>query len=164
MVTSFHILEIFQLMVARKLPHFPMYEIHPNPFKTIYLSIYLSIYSCCSNLEHKASVKHFVSLQFLNFRQSVGLLGWEISLTQGRYLHRMTQTQNKRKQTSMPSVGFEPTNPMSERTKTFHALDRAATVIGIISNTLPKVTLRLIFLPSSVFISNIMTYFKQGGF
>jgi hypothetical protein len=33
-------------------------------------------YYCCSQLEHKASVKRFVSLQFLNLRQSVGLLGW----------------------------------------------------------------------------------------
>jgi hypothetical protein len=44
--------------------------------------------------------------------------------------HRTTQTQNKRTQTSMPRVGFEPTIPVFERTKTVHALDRAATVIG----------------------------------
>jgi hypothetical protein len=31
----------------------------------------------------------------------------------------------------MPSVGFEPTIPAFERAKTVHALDRAATVIGI---------------------------------
>jgi hypothetical protein len=30
----------------------------------------------------------------------------------------------------MPSVGFEPTIQALERAKTFHALDRAATVIG----------------------------------
>jgi hypothetical protein len=35
-----------------------------------------------------------VSLQFLDLRQSVGLLGREISPSQGRYL---TQTQNKRR-------------------------------------------------------------------
>jgi hypothetical protein len=29
----------------------------------------------------------------------------------------------------MPSVGFEPTTPVFERTKTVHALDRGATVI-----------------------------------
>jgi hypothetical protein len=44
--------------------------------------------------------------------------------------HRTTQTQNKRTQTSMPWVGFEPTIPAFERAKTFHALDRAANVIG----------------------------------
>jgi hypothetical protein len=39
-------------------------------------------------------------------------------------------TQNKRTQTSTPQVGFEPTFSVFERTKTVHALDRAATVIG----------------------------------
>jgi uncharacterized membrane protein len=31
----------------------------------------------------------------------------------------------------MPRVGFESTTPVFERTKTVHAFDRAATVIGI---------------------------------
>jgi hypothetical protein len=44
--------------------------------------------------------------------------------------HRTTETQNKRTQTSMPWVGFEPTIPVLERAKTVHALDRAATVTG----------------------------------
>jgi uncharacterized membrane protein len=50
-----------------------------------------------------------------------------------RPLHarRTTQTQNKRTHKSMPRVGFEPTIPVSERAKTVHALDGAATVIGI---------------------------------
>jgi hypothetical protein len=30
----------------------------------------------------------------------------------------------------MPRVGFEPTIPVLERAKTFHFLDRAATLIG----------------------------------
>jgi hypothetical protein len=38
------------------------------------------------------SVKRFVSLQFLDLRQSVGLLGRGISPMQGLYLHRRTQT------------------------------------------------------------------------
>jgi hypothetical protein len=84
--------------------------------------------SCCSHLEHMAPVKRFVSLQFLNLRHSVGLLGRVISPSQGRYV---TQTQNKHKQTSMPRVGFEPTIPAFKRAQTFHALDRAATVIGL---------------------------------
>jgi hypothetical protein len=29
----------------------------------------------------------------------------------------------------MPGLGFEPTTPVIVRTKTFHALDRAATVV-----------------------------------
>jgi hypothetical protein len=55
-------------------------------------------------------------------------LGRVISPSQGRYL---TQTQNKRTQTSMPRVVFEPTIPAFEREKTVHALDRAVAVIGI---------------------------------
>jgi hypothetical protein len=43
-------------------------------------------------LEHRASVKSLVSLQFLNLKQSVGLLRRGISPSQGRYL---IQIQNK---------------------------------------------------------------------
>jgi hypothetical protein len=46
------------------------------------------VYSCSSHLEHRTSVKRFVSLQFLNLRLSVGLLGPVISPSQGRYLTR----------------------------------------------------------------------------
>jgi hypothetical protein len=59
-----------------------------------------------------------------------------ISPSQGRYLntgqhsHRISSYTNK---TSIPWVGFEPTIPASERAKTVHALDRAATVTGIAS-------------------------------
>jgi hypothetical protein len=42
--------------------------------------------SCCSHLDHRASVKRFVSLQFLNLRQSVRLLGQGISPSLGRYI------------------------------------------------------------------------------
>jgi hypothetical protein len=42
---------------------------------------------------------------------------------------RPLPTLNKRTQTSIPRVVFEPTTPMFERAKTVHALDRAATVI-----------------------------------
>jgi hypothetical protein len=69
---------------------------------------------------HMASVKRFVSLQFLNLRQSVELIGRGFSPSQGRFLTH----------TSMPWVGFEPTIPVLERAKTFHALDSADTVIG----------------------------------
>jgi hypothetical protein len=41
---------------------------------------------CFSHLEHRTSVKRFVSLQFLNLTQSVRLLGRGISPSQGRYL------------------------------------------------------------------------------
>jgi hypothetical protein len=82
------------------------------------------ICSCCSHLEHRASAKRFVSLQFLNLRHPVGLLG--------RVISYLTQTRNKYSQTSMPRVGSEPTIPAFERAKTVHALDRAATVIGMV--------------------------------
>jgi hypothetical protein len=75
-------------------------------------------------LEHRASVKRFVSLQFLNLTHSVGFLGRLIRQSQGRYL---TQIQNKH---THPRVGFEPTIPAFERAKTVLVFDRAATVIG----------------------------------
>jgi hypothetical protein len=90
------------------------------------------VYSCCSPLEHRASVKRFASLQFLILRHSVGLIGRVNSPSQGRYL---TQTQNTQKQTSMPRVGYEPTIPAFERAKTVHALDLTATVIGLTLNS-----------------------------
>jgi hypothetical protein len=46
-----------------------------------------------------------------------------------------TQTQNKRTQTSTPRVGFESMIPAFERAKTVHALDRLATVIGIMDKS-----------------------------
>jgi hypothetical protein len=49
--------------------------------------------------------------------------------------HRTTQTWNKRTQTSVPWLGFEPTIPVLERTKTVHALDRAANMIGALQIT-----------------------------
>jgi hypothetical protein len=90
----------------------------------------LYMYSCCSHLEHRASVKRFISLQLLDFRQSVGLLGRGISPSEGRYLHRTTQTQNKRRRTPMTWVGFEPMIPAFERANAFHALDRADSVLA----------------------------------
>jgi hypothetical protein len=46
--------------------------------------------------------------------------------------HTTTQIQNKRTQTPMPRVRFEPTIPVFERAMTVHALDRADSVIGIL--------------------------------
>jgi hypothetical protein len=44
--------------------------------------------------------------------------------------HRTAQAQNELTQTFIPQVEFEPTIPVFKRAKTFHALDRAVTVIG----------------------------------
>jgi hypothetical protein len=87
--------------------------------------ISLSLFPVTPTLEHRASVKRFVSLQFLNLK-TVGK-----TPSQGRYLHRTIQTLNKRTQISMRRVGFEPTIPVFERAKTVHALDRAAAVFGL---------------------------------
>jgi hypothetical protein len=69
--------------------------------------------------------------QFPNL-YTVGRTPWRSDqpVTKPLPTRRSTQTQNKRTQTSMPWVGFEPTTPAFEREKTVHALDRAATVIG----------------------------------
>jgi hypothetical protein len=48
------------------------------------------------------------------------------------YTHRTARTENKRTQTSMPQVGFDPMITVFERAKIIHALDRAATVIGLL--------------------------------
>jgi hypothetical protein len=45
--------------------------------------------------------------------------------------HRITQKRNKRTQVSMPWMGYEPTIPEFERGNTVHALDCAATLIGL---------------------------------
>jgi hypothetical protein len=74
-----------------------------------------------------------------------GLLGWAISPSQGRYLHKRTQTQKKRGQTSIPRVGFEPMIPAFERVKAFNGLDREATVIGAVSYDSPKYSSTSIF-------------------
>jgi hypothetical protein len=54
----------------------------------------------------------------------------EISSSQDRYLHRTTQTQQKRGETSMLLVGFELTIPIFEQARIFHTLDGAVTVTG----------------------------------
>jgi hypothetical protein len=42
----------------------------------------------------------------------------------------------------MPRIGFEHTTPVLKRAKTVHALDGAATVIGVIEYTISKCILR----------------------
>jgi hypothetical protein len=64
---------------------------------------------------------------------TVGRTPWtgDQPVTRSLPVHRTTQTQNKRIQTCMPRVGFEPMTAVFERKKTVHALDRTANVIGI---------------------------------
>jgi hypothetical protein len=63
---------------------------------------------------------------------TVGMTFWTGDEPTARPLpiHTTTQTQNKRRQTYMPWLGFEPTDAVFEQLKTFYALNRAATVIG----------------------------------
>jgi hypothetical protein len=86
-------------------------------------SIYLWLYSPLLDLGRFFS--------FLIF-YTVGRTPWTGDQPVARPLsaHRTTQTQNKRTQTSIPQVGFKPTIPVFERTKTVHALDRAFAMIG----------------------------------
>jgi hypothetical protein len=80
--------------------------------------------------------KPWPPFQFLNL-YTVGMTPWTGDQPVARPLstHSITQTQNKRIQTSMTRVGFEPKIPAFERTKTVHALDYAATVIGTENTT-----------------------------
>jgi hypothetical protein len=66
---------------------------------------------------------------FFNFSifYTVGMASWTGDQPVARPLpaHRTTQTQNKRTQTSMPQVGFEPTISAFEREKAVHAFTRS---------------------------------------
>jgi hypothetical protein len=50
----------------------------------------------------------------------------------------------------MPRVGFEPLIPVFERAKTVHALDRAATVTGV----LVIISTNLITIPVSLYLGH----------
>jgi hypothetical protein len=52
----------------------------------LFFFFFFFFYTCCFHLEHRTSVKRFVSLQFHNLRHSVGLLERGISPSQGSYL------------------------------------------------------------------------------
>jgi hypothetical protein len=92
---------------------------------SVCLSIYLSIYGSTALCWALAAFSVSRS-----FTQSVGHLGRGIGPSQGHYLHIGQHRQNKRTQTPLPRVGFEPMIPVFERAETVHALDRAETVIG----------------------------------
>jgi hypothetical protein len=100
--------------------HFTIFEdmflyfiFYVSPPKLLWL---VGLFLLLPLIEHRASVKRFVSLQFLNLRHSIGLLGRLISESQDRYL---IQTQNKHKETSMPRVGFEQRSQRSSERRQF---------------------------------------------
>jgi hypothetical protein len=92
----------------------------------VYLSTYLWLYSPCGP---------WPLFQLLNL-YTVGRTPWTGDQPVAKPLptHTTTQTHNKRTQTYMPRVGFEPTIPAFVQEKTVHALDRAVTVIGTFEN------------------------------
>jgi beta-lactamase regulating signal transducer with metallopeptidase domain len=100
-------------------------------YLSICVSIYLWLYSPLLALGRFFSFFIFYT---------VGRTPWtgDQPVTRPRPAHRTAQTQNKHTQTSMPQMGFEPTIPVFERTKTVHALDCTATVIGILKYTILK--------------------------
>jgi hypothetical protein len=57
----------------------------------------------------------------------------------------------------MPRVGFEPMIPVVERTNAFHALDRAATVMGTIKLNLPNYSLYIYIFFHISFQSALLT-------
>jgi hypothetical protein len=75
-------------------------------------SIHTSI-RVAPTLEHRASVKRFVSLQFLNLRESVRLLGRGISPMQDRCLHT-GQHKHKIDAERHPFLEWD-SNPRSQR-------------------------------------------------
>jgi hypothetical protein len=93
-------------------------------YLSIYLYIYIWLYIPLLNLGR------FFSFLIL---YTVGGFPWTGDQPVARLLleSRITQTQNKRTQTSMPWVGFEPTIPALQRATKVRALDSAATEIGI---------------------------------
>jgi hypothetical protein len=98
---------------------FTLGSIHPSTYVWLYSSLLgLGLFS-----------------SLLIFCRVVGLLGRGIRPSQGLCLHTEQHKQNKRTQTSMTRMGFEPTISVFKLTKIVHALDRSTTVIGPLGST-----------------------------
>jgi hypothetical protein len=93
---------------------------------SIYPSIYLSIHGSTVFLLDLGGLFSFLILYTVCTTHRTG----DQPVARPLNADRTAQTQNKRTQTSMPRVRFEPTIPVFERAKTFRALDLAVTVIG----------------------------------
>jgi hypothetical protein len=121
-------------------------SVYLSIYLSVCLSIYLSIYlSVCLSIYLFICLSIYLSIyltalcwtltaffSFLIF-YTVGGTPWMGEQPVARPLppHRTAQTQNKRTQTSKPQVGFEPTVPVFEWSKTVHALDRASHCNGL---------------------------------
>jgi hypothetical protein len=97
-------------------------SLHPSIHLPTYLPTYLWFYSPCGPCP----------LFRCLYLYTVDRTPWTSDQPVARPLptKRTIKTKNKRTQTSIPWVGFEPTFPVFERAKTVRTLDRAATVIG----------------------------------
>jgi hypothetical protein len=60
----------------------------------------------------------------------------------------------------MPRVGFKPTTPVFERAKTFHALDRADTVVGTVIHIRPfnEFCVAVNVFNASTYIANVTVF------
>jgi hypothetical protein len=97
-----YILRIFSTEIHRKK------EIDKRNFRSLSFPV-------APTLEQRASVKRFVSLYFIN-PMTVGRIPWTADQPVAMLppTQDNTKTQNKLTQTSVPSVGFEPTMPKFE--------------------------------------------------
>jgi hypothetical protein len=59
------------------------------------------------------------------------VLGWGISPSLGHYLYKTTQTEKRRRHTSMPGALLKPMILVLERAKTFRALEHTVTVMDL---------------------------------
>jgi hypothetical protein len=97
---------------------------------------------------------------FMIILQTVGLLGRVISSSQGlclntgQHKHRINAYTH---QTSVLWVGFEPTIPASERAKTVHALDRAATEPSAVSRFMSRIRSCAIFVLADLTVSSLLS-------
>jgi hypothetical protein len=124
--------ELSQARICAEM-YITLYAQHPEIIFPFYITSCINGYSIPFWL-YRPLVGLYRFFSFLIYTQAVGLLGWGIRPSQGLYLHtEQHKDRKKRTQTSMPRVELEPTTPVFERAKTVHALDWAATVIGVIS-------------------------------
>jgi hypothetical protein len=100
--------------------------------KSTEMSFYLSVYGCT------ALCWALGAFQFLDLLNSLldSLDGGSARRRAATCTNMTAQARNKRIQTSIPEIGFEPTIPVFERTETVLALDRAAIVKCLYRNSI----------------------------
>jgi hypothetical protein len=115
-------------------------QLHKRHHIECCIYIYTSIFFVHLSMAVQPFVGPSPLVDFRNLFYTNGRTPWTGDQPVARPLptHRTTQAQNKRTQTPMPQMGFEPTMPVFEWAKTVHALDRAATVIGWSTETFSR--------------------------